>query len=204
LGDYPIALEGIGELEEIIGYMESLGISEEYYSVKFAMVRGLDYYTGPIYETVVETPQIGSITGGGRFDDLVGMFTKRSYPAVGTSIGIERIIDVMEELDMFPPSVGKTSAQVLVTIFDESLASESLKTANMLRKGGLNTALYFGTTRLGNQIGYAGTKAIPYVVILGPDELEADEVTVRNLPLRTQQTVKRAEAVGLIKQWMAD
>lgn len=204
LSDYPIALEGIGELEEIIGYMESLDISEEYYSVKFAMVRGLDYYTGPIYETVVETPQIGSITGGGRFDDLVGMFTNHSQPAVGTSIGIERIIDVMEELDMFPPSVGKTSAQVLMTIFDESLASESLKIANMLRQGGLNTALYFGTARLGNQIGYAGTKAIPYVVILGPDELEADAVTIRNLLLRTQQTVKRAEAVGLIKRWMDD
>jgi len=204
LGDYPVALEGISELEEMISYLEALDIPEANCKVKFAMVRGLEYYTGPIYETVVEEPKIGSITGGGRFDNLVGMFMDRSYPATGTTIGIERIIDVMEELDMFPPDVGKTSAQVLMTLFDQSLVNESLRMANLLRKGGLKTALYFEKDRLGDQIGYAGKKGIPYVVILGPDELTADQVTVRNLLRREQQTVKRAEAVRLIKQWMGN
>src|SRR2546421_10058394 len=125
LGSYPVALEGIAELEEIIGYLKALDIPEEYYQVKFAMVRGLEYYTGPIYETTIEEPRMPSITGGGRYDELVGMFSQRSYPATGTSIGIERIIDAMEELNMFPPNVGKTVAQVLVTVFDKTLVNAS-------------------------------------------------------------------------------
>lgn len=203
LAGYPEALEGVAELEEIIIYLEALGVPESYYQVVPFMVRGLEYYTGPIYETVVEEPKIGSITGGGRFDELVGMFMDHSYPATGTTIGIERIIDVMEELEMFPPEVGTTVTQVLVTQFNPDLVTESLKVAHALRKAGLNTELYFENDSLGDQIRYALKKGIPYVVILGPDELAADQIAVRNLPLKEQQTVKRTEAVGLIKQWMA-
>src|SRR5438067_10754570 len=143
LGSYPVALEGIAELEEIIGSLKALDIPEEYYKVKFAMVRGLEYYTGPIYETTIEEPKMPSITGGGRYDELIGMFTDRSYPATGTTIGIERIIDAMDELGMFPAQVGQTVTQVLVTLFDETLVDASLQMANMLRKGGLKTEMYF-------------------------------------------------------------
>jgi histidyl-tRNA synthetase len=202
LGDYPVALEGIAELEEVVRHLKVLDISEEYYKIKFAMVRGLEYYTGPIYETTIEEPKMPSITGGGRYDQLVGMFMDRSYPAVGTTIGIERIIDAMEELDMFPPNVGKTVAQVLVTLFDSTLEDASLRMANMLRKSGLKTEMYFEPDALGNQLRYAGKKGIPYAVILGPDELATDQVTVRDLVQKEQQTVKRAEVVGLLKQWM--
>jgi histidyl-tRNA synthetase len=203
LGDDPEALEGIAELDEVIRYLEALGIPEQYYQVVPSMVRGLEYYTGPIYETEVEEPRIGSITGGGRFDELVGMFMDRSYPATGTTIGIERIIDVMEELEMFPPEVGTTVAQVLVTQFSPDLVTESLKVANTLRKAGLNTELYFESDPLGDQIRFALKKGIPYVVIVGPDELAADQVTVRNLASEMQQRVKRDQAVELIRQWIA-
>ncbi len=202
LGSYPSALEGISELEEVVRYLQALGISEQYYKVKFAMVRGLEYYTGPIYETAIEEPKMPSITGGGRFDELVGMFLDRSYPATGTTIGIERIIDAMEELGMFPPEVGKTVAQVLVTLFDKTLVDASLQMANTLRKAGLKTEMYFEPTSLGDQIRYAGKKDIPCVVILGPDEVAAKQVTVRNLRLKVQQTVKRTEVAELIKQWL--
>jgi len=202
LGSYPSALEGISELEEVVRYLQALGISEQYYKVKFAMVRGLEYYTGPIYETTIEEPKMPSITGGGRFDELVGMFLDRSYPATGTTIGIERIIDAMEELGMFPPEVGKTVAQVLVTLFDKTLVDASLQMANTLRKAGLKTEMYFEPTSLGDQIRYAGKKDIPCVVILGPDEVAAKQVTVRNLRLKVQQTVKRTEVAELIKQWL--
>jgi histidyl-tRNA synthetase len=203
LGDYPVALEGIAELEEIIRYLEALDIPGEYYKIKFAMVRGLEYYTGPIYETTIEEPRMPSVTGGGRYDQLIGMFLERSYPATGTSIGMERIIDAMEELDMFPPVVGRTVAQVLMTLFDQSLVDESLKIANMLRQAGLRTEMYFEQDPLGTQIRYALKKGIPYVAILGPDELAANQVTVRNTLLKEQQTVARAGAVRLIEQWMA-
>ncbi len=203
LGDYPIALEGIAELEEMIRYLYDLGISEEYYKIKFSMVRGLEYYTGPIYETTIEEPKIPSITGGGRFDNLIGMFLDHSYPATGTTIGIERIIVAMEELDMFPPEVGKTSTQVLVTMFDENLVDEAVKMANTLRKGGLKAELYFENDKLGKQFNYAEKKGIFYAVIIGPDEFAAGQVTVKNLNLREQETVERTEAVDLIKRWMA-
>jgi histidyl-tRNA synthetase len=197
------ALDGIAELEEIIRYLEDLGIPNEYYKVRFSMVRGLEYYTGPIYETTIEEPKMPSITGGGRFDDLVGMFLDRSYPATGTTIGIERIIDAMEELSTFPADVGKTVAQVLMSLFDTSLVDESLKMANRLRKGGLRTELYFEKDSLGDQIRYAVKKHIPYVVILGPDERDAGEVTVRNLLRGEQQRVARADAIGIIRRWTA-
>jgi len=201
LADYPQALAGVAELEEMIGYLEAMGVPETYYQIVPAMVRGLEYYTGPVYETVVEKPKIGSITGGGRYDELVGMFANRSYPATGTTIGIERIIDVMEELEMFPPEVGKTVAQVLVTQFSSDMVTESLKMARELRQAGLNTELYFENKALGKQIRYALKKGIPYVVILGPDEVTAGQVAIRNLQLKQQETVPRGEAAARIKTW---
>lgn len=201
-GNYPVALQGITELEQVIHYLQALNIPQENYQVKFAMVRGLEYYTGPIYETTIEEPKMPSITGGGRYDELIGLFLDRSYPATGTTIGIERIIDAMEELDMFPATVGKTVTQVLVALFDKSLVDASLQLTDTLRKGGLKTEMYFEPDSLGTQLRYAGRKGIPYVAILGPDELATDQVTVRDLVRKEQQTVRRAEAVGLLKQWM--
>jgi histidyl-tRNA synthetase len=203
LAGYPIALEGIVELEEVLSYLETLGIPEKRYQVDFAMVRGLDYYTGPIFETVVQEPRIGSISGGGRYDELIGMFTDRSYPATGTSFGIERVIDVMDELGMFPPEVTTTIARVLVTIFDQALVGASLQASYELRKAGLNTELYFENDPLGDQIRYALKKGIPYVVIIGPDELAESRVTIRNLPLNEQRTVERQMMATTIKDWEA-
>lgn len=201
LAAYPIALEGIAELEEVMGYLENLGIPRERYEVDFSMVRGLGYYTGPIYETVVQEPRIGSIGGGGRYDELIGMFSDRSYPATGTSFGIERIIDVMEALNMFPPEVGTTISQVLVTIFDEAQVGASLQLTNELRRAGLNTDLYFENDPLGDQIRYALKKGIRYVVIVGPDEIAAGEVTIRNLSLKEQRTVERVVMANTIRDW---
>ena len=202
LGNSEIAREGIAELEELNGYLTTLGVPDIFYRMNVSMVRGLEYYTGPIYETVVEEPKIGSITGGGRYDELIGSFSKQGYPATGTSFGIERIIDVMEEFDMFPTTVGKTVTQVLVTVFDAELAQESLKLATLLRQNGIRTEVYSRPTRLSTQIKYADTKGIPYAVILGSDELEADSVAIRNLASREQQVVPREALVEHIQRWI--
>ena len=202
LGDSEVAREGIVELEELNGYLETLGVPDEFYRINVAMVRGLEYYTGPIYETVVEEPKIGSITGGGRYDELIGSFSKQGYPATGTSFGIERIIDVMEEFDMFPATVGKTVTQVLVTVFDAELAQESLKLATLLRQDSIRTEVYSRPTRISTQIKYADTKGIPYAVILGSDELAAGTVAIRNLESREQQIVPREELVEHIQRWI--
>ena len=202
LGDSEVAREGIAELEELNGYLTTLGVPDEFYRINVSMVRGLEYYTGPIYETVVEEPKIGSITGGGRYDELIGSFSKQGYPATGTSFGIERIIDVMEEFDMFPAAIGKTVTQVLVTIFDAELAQESLKLATLLRQDGIRTEVYCRLTRLSTQIKYADTKGIPYAVILGSDEVEAGTVAIRDLASREQQIVPREELVECIQGWI--
>lgn len=202
LGDSEVAREGIAELEEMVKYLTTLGVPETFYRINVSMVRGLEYYTGPIYETVVEEPKIGSITGGGRYDELIGSFSKQGYPATGTSFGIERIIDVMEEFDMFPPAVGKTVTQVLVTVFDADLAAESLKVATVLRQGGIRAEVYCRPTRMSAQIKYADTKGIRYAVILGSDELEAGTVAIRDLASRVQEVVPRSEMVERLEEWI--
>ncbi len=199
LGDSEVANEGIAELEELSSYLTTFGVPEEFYRINVSMVRGLEYYTGPIYETVVEEPKIGSITGGGRYDELIGSFSRQSYPATGTSFGIERIIDVMEEFDMFPSTVGRTVTQVLVTVFDADLAQESLKLATLLRSSGIRTEVYCRPTRISTQMKYADSKGIPYAVILGSDEVEAGTVAVRDLASREQQVIPRAELVEYIQ-----
>ena len=199
LGGSEVANEGIAELEELSGYLTTLGVPEAFYRINVSMVRGLEYYTGPIYETVVEEPKIGSITGGGRYDELIGSFSRQNYPATGTSFGIERIIDVMEEFNMFPTTVRKTVTQVLVTVFDAELAEESLKLATLLRRSGIRTEVYCRPTRISTQMKYADSKGIPYAVILGSDEVEAGTVAIRDLASREQQVVQREKIVAHVQ-----
>jgi histidyl-tRNA synthetase len=207
VSDYPEAMAGISELSEILDYTEAAGIDTV--QVDFSMVRGLEYYTGPIHETTIEEPKMPSITGGGRYDELIGMFMDHSYPTSGMSFGMERIIDAMDELGMYPDDLRITTAEVLVTTFSAETAGPTLKLANQLRGAGLNVMQYFEyEDRLGDQIGYAASKGIPYVVILGPDEIEAGEATVIALGKtrkdREQKTVKQGEIVDLIEKWESE
>lgn len=202
LAAYPLAVEGLDELETILRYLEGLGVPEQYIRVDVSMARGLEYYTGSIYETVVEEANVGSVTGGGRFDNLVGMFTERSLPAVGTTIGIERLIAVMEEQEMFPPNVGRTTVQVLVAAFAPELLEASIALGTQLRAEGLRVQTYFEPIALREQIGYANTKGIPVIAIIGPDEAAQGQVTVRNLLTKQQQTVASAEAAAVIRGWV--
>jgi histidyl-tRNA synthetase len=197
------AVQGIREVERIIEVLEDAGVPAANYRVDFAMVRGLEYYTGPIFETVVEEPKIGSITGGGRYDGLVGVFSKQSLPATGTTIGIERIIVVMEELGMYPPQLGKTVSQVLMSVFDEHTLSDSLRLASELRAMGLKVEQYLGAKGIGDQIRYALKRGIPFVAIIGPEEIAAGCVILRRLDQNTQYPVPRERAAQHITDWLA-
>ncbi|MGQ9584495.1 MAG: histidine--tRNA ligase [Anaerolineae bacterium] len=201
MAEHPTALEGIAELEELLGYLEALGIPPARYRLNVSMVRGLEYYTGPVYETTVEEPRIGSITGGGRYDGLVGIFSQEAIPATGTTLGIERIIDVMEELKMYPPDLRGTVVQVLVAHFGGATVAEALRLAGDLRQAGWRTELYYEETIIGDQIRYALKKGIPFVAILGPDEARAGTVALRNLETREQMTVPRAQAATQLAAW---
>lgn len=189
LSNEPFGLEGTDELDEILTYLALGGVPEQFFRVDLHMVRGLDYYTGPIYEVVVDEPKIGTITAGGRYDHLVGLLGPVAYPAVGVSLGLERIIDVIDELGMAPPHLGATVTEVLVTVFDPELLPRSLAAAANLRAAGINTEVYLAGDKLGAQLKYASRKSIPLVVILGPDEVAANEAVFRDMRTGQQQRV---------------
>ena len=193
----PSAQEGIAELEEIQRCLVNLGVEQRNVLFDGSLARGLDYYTGPIFETIIEKPRIGSISGGGRFDSLIGMFSGRDVPATGTSLGLERIITVMEELAMLPTT--PTVSQVLVTMFDRGLFGESLKVASELRSAGISAEVYVNDDKLKKQLDYANKKKIPLVLIIGPDEKERGEVVLRDMEQKTQATIPRPELVNKIK-----
>ena len=169
------------------------------YQFDFAMVRGLAYYTGPIYETIVTEPKIGSLTGGGRYDELVGLFSQQSIPTTGTSFGIERIIDVMDELAMYPASIGRTVTQVMVTVFNRDLVGASMRIANNLRAAGIKAELALDAAGLGKQLKYAAAKSIPFAVIVGPDEAAARKATLRDLSSGEQTLILQDELAGAVK-----
>ena len=190
--------EGIDELQQIVTYLPNLGVPESRCKIDLYLARGLGYYTGPIYETVVEEPNIGSLSGGGRYDHLIGMFLGKEIPATGTSFGIERIIDVMSELEMFPASATKTA--VLVTLFDQSTLSASLNFTQELRKIGINAENFLNLAKFKKQLSYANKKEIPFVAIIGPDELAENRVTIKNMTTGEQKTFDRKEGVDYLKK----
>lgn len=200
IGDNKEGQRGLAELQELYAALGYLGVNIDHVPLDLSLVRGLDYYTGPIFETAVTEPKIGSLSGGGRYDDLIEKFSGQSMPAVGGTIGLERIIDVMDELDMFPDL--SASSDLLVTIFQPESLGDSLAFAQMMRKEGISTEVYLKpNTKLKRQFDYAGKQNIPVIAILGPDEVAEEQVTLRIN--RNNQKVPFAEAAGLIKEALA-
>jgi len=177
-----------------------MGLPADQYEVDLSMVRGLGYYTGPIFEAVVDEPKVGSICGGGRYDNLVGIFSSQHLPAVGISVGLERIIEVMEGLGLGPKSLGKTLTQALVSVFGVETVPESLRLVQELRGAGIRAELYLGTDRLQNQLRYASRKGIRFVTIAGPDELAARTVVLKDLVSGQQMTVPRDQVTVALRQ----
>ncbi|MCP4230647.1 MAG: histidine--tRNA ligase [bacterium] len=190
--------EGWDEMQQLFDYLSAMGVPPDNYRFNLSIVRGLGYYTGPVFETFVEEPKIGSITGGGRYDKLVGVLSGRDIPCTGTSIGLERIIDVMTELGIMGAT--KTATQVLVTVFDEDTAPASLTLANELRVAGINCEVYLTPkTTLGKQFGYAEKKGIPLAIVLGPDEIASGKAGLKIIETREQKEIGRAELIGEIE-----
>ena len=161
------------------------------------LARGLSYYTGAIMEANV--PDLaGSLGGGGRYDNLVGMFLGQSVPACGFSLGLERILVVMGERTMFPPSLATTPADVMMAVFDAKDQPHAIRVAQTLRASGLRVMVYPDADKIGKQIKYADTQRIPYVAILGGDEIADGTVTVKNLSAQTQTTYDQPAAGAAI------
>lgn len=185
-------------LREVIDLLPSLNIPQDFYLFDPTMVRGLDYYTGPIFETYVTEPKIGSITGGGRYDNLVKTLGGPNIPAVGTTIGLDRIVDCILELNLLP-NLAKITIKIMVANFGPDTTAASLKLATSLRSQGIPTLLYPDPDKLGKQFKYASDKGIPFVAVIGPDEASTNTVTLKNMSTGTQKTLKfDAVAASLI------
>ena len=161
------------------------------------LARGLSYYTGAIMEVNV-ADLAGSLGGGGRYDNLVGMFAGQQIPACGFSLGLERILVVMSERDMFPASLSAAPADVLVAMFNAADAPHALEVANQLRAAGLRVVVYPDADKIGKQIKYADGRGIPFVALLGADEIAGGTVTVKNLGAQTQATYDQSRAGAAI------
>ena len=162
-----------------------------------SLARGLSYYTGAIMEINV-ADLAGSLGGGGRYDNLVGMFLGQNIPACGFSLGLERILVVMTERNMFPPTLATTPADVMIAAFDPSGVGAAMGLAAVLREAGLRVLVFPDAEKIGKQIKYADSRGIPFVALLGEDEINAGTVTVKNLSAQTQATYDQSAAGAAI------
>lgn len=188
--DSLLSLSPSSYLQDVLDNAEKLGVSKDTLVFEPTLARGLDYYTGIIIEVEIEGYTVGSVGGGGRYDELIGMFSATSYPAVGFAFGFDRIMEAMSEQDLFPVSAQEASAKVLVTIFDKAYLSSSFAVFGKLQNLGIPSELYVGTGTMEKQLKYANQKNIPYVVIIGENEVKDEIITLKDMRNRTQKSLK--------------
>ena len=197
VGDNELGAQGVDELQSIVDFAEAAGIGERL-KIDPSLARGLSYYTGAIMEINVKD-LAGSLGGGGRYDNLVGMFLGQDVPACGFSLGLERILVVMSEKEMFPPQLVTKPADVMVAIWNEETVAESLALAQTLRAEGLRVDVYPEADKLGKQFKYASSRGIPYVAVLGDDERAQGKVGLKEMTTGMQRALNKEEIVAQVR-----
>jgi len=189
-----IGLKGVEEMDTLFGLIEATGVQLNI-ELDLCLARGLNYYTGAIFEVKALDAQIGSITGGGRYDNLTGIFGLPDVSGVGISFGADRIYDVLTELDLFPKTLQSTTRLLFATFGDAELRY-ALKWAKALRAKGLTVEVYPEPTKMKKQMGYADDKQIPFVAIVGGNEMESNTVMLKNMATGEQKQVTLEELIG--------
>ena len=190
--------KGIAELKQLLGLIKDLSLSNKWnFDVRLA--RGLNYYTGTIIEVKANDVSMGSICGGGRYDDLTGIFGLPGVSGVGISFGADRIYDVMNELNKFPDTILHTT-KVLFANFGTEEEKFSLKLLSDIRKEGIASEIYPDSSKLKKQLEYASRKQIPFVVLIGKDEMENGLLTVKDLASGEQSRMSREEFISKLKK----
>lgn len=192
--DSETGLKGVEELEKVFSYLPDLNIKNEVV-FDITLARGLNYYTGTIFEVAAKDVQIGSIGGGGRYDDLTGMFGLPNLPGVGVSFGIDRIFDVMEELDCFP-DLSYSGTQLIFLAFDDASFDYAFKALQKARNAGINAEIYPAPLKFNKQIKYANNRGIPYVAIAGSQEMEANTFNLKDMKKGTQETLSLTQLIN--------
>jgi histidyl-tRNA synthetase len=197
VGRSRVGQAGIADMEKLAEYLNYLGVPDGVLSFDLHMARGLDYYTGPIFEALVPEAGIGSVAGGGRYDHLIEQLGGPDLPATGTSLGLERIIAVVEERGA--AAAEGAYADVLVAAYDRSVLREAVRVAADIRAAGAKCEVYLEpSAKLAKQFGYADAKGIPFVATVGPDEVARGVVQLKNLATREQVEVPRADVAAAV------
>ncbi len=192
--------QGLEELEAVTRNLTAFGVPEEFFRVDLSIARGLDYYTGTVYETaMLDHPEVGSICSGGRYDNLAEYYIDRQLPGVGISIGLTRLFFVLEEQGMLNDDLLTAPADVLVLPMTENL-SVAVTVATALRDAGVRTQIYTEDKKFKQKLSYADKLGIPYVLLLGPDELAAGKVSLKDMATGEQLLVTQEEAVTRVSE----
>ena len=192
-----VGLKGIAELEELMGFIQAAGVTTEC-EVDLSLARGLNYYTGAIFEIKALDYQIGSISGGGRYDNLTGIFGMPGGSGVGISFGADRIYDVLTELNLYPADV-LVGTQLLFATFGQAELNYAVKWAKQLRAEGFSVEVYPEPQKMKKQMTYADQKQIPYVAIVGSDEMAAGKVMLKNMQSGEQQLVSIDALISILR-----
>ena len=193
-------LKGISEIETIFSYLARLSILNTQYSIlnlelDITLARGLNYYTGAIFEVKTNEVAMGSIGGGGRYDDLTGMFGLSDLTGVGISFGADRIYDVLEELKLFPESASE-GTKVLISNFDSAAENYALPLLQQLRNAGISAEIYPSSAKLKKQMSYADDKKIPFVILIGSEEMETGLLSLKNMKSGEQQKITAEQIIA--------
>lgn len=197
LKDSETGLKGVEELTVVFDYIKELGIGTEI-KLDLTLARGLSYYTGAIFEVKALDAEIGSITGGGRYDDLTGIFGLKNMSGVGISFGADRIFDVMNQLDLFPKD-NTTTTQILFVNFGSKEERYCLPLLKELRAAGINAEIYPEAAKMKKQMGYADKKGIPFVALVGETEMQEGVVSLKNMTTGEQTNVSVEELVNTLQ-----
>lgn len=186
-------VQGLSELEVVTKYMNSFGIPDDYYMIDLSIARGLDYYTGTVYETIVdEYPEIGSICSGGRYDNLAEFYTNKKLPGVGISIGLTRLFYVLNEYELLKENNKKAISKIIVIPMLDDL-SYPIEVASKLRSCGVCTEVYVENKNMKKKMTYANKLNIPYAIIIGEDELNENTVSLKNMETGEQEKLSLDE-----------
>jgi histidyl-tRNA synthetase len=193
------ARKGVRNLREMVEVFRTAGVPEGRLKVDLSICRGLDYYTGTVYETfLLDKPDIGSVCSGGRYDNLAGAFTKQALPGVGASLGLDRLIAAMEALDLLPKTA--TAAPVLVLQFDAARYGDYQRMARTLRAAGIGTEVYPEAKKLGQQFQYAERRGFQFALIAGSNEFAQGVWKVKELAKKEETTVNEADVIATIQR----
>ena len=188
LADSETGTRGVEELRFVLDTVHDLGLNQPKLEFDVTLARGLNYYTGAIFEVKANGVKIGSICGGGRYDDLTGVFGREGLSGVGISFGADRIYDVLEELNLFPECTEETT-QLLIVNFGDQEAAHCLKLLKEIRKAGINAEIYPDSAKMKKQMKYADQKAIPFVALVGQSEIEEGVISLKDMATGTQENL---------------